>query len=102
MTPRKEPLQRQRDEAESLITPEPSVDDVAAGAAAYTSGLLRIHDAFVLTFSARVLWRCRTERVLACMTVTPAHVTSLRCRRRHRLPARSLCLAGGTAADHAG
>ncbi|MGH2920424.1 MAG: class I SAM-dependent methyltransferase [Solirubrobacteraceae bacterium] len=48
-----------------MSTPEPSTDDVAAGAAAYTPGLLRIYDTVVLSFSARVLWRCRTERVLA-------------------------------------
>jgi ubiquinone/menaquinone biosynthesis C-methylase UbiE len=44
---------------------EPSPDDVAAGAAAYTPRLLRFYDAAVLSFSARVLWRCPTERVLA-------------------------------------
>jgi len=61
MTPRLEPPMT----AESMTTSEPSPDAVAAGAAAYTSGLLRIYDAFVLGFSARVLWRCRTERMLA-------------------------------------
>jgi len=44
---------------------EPSADDVAAGAAIYTPRLLRTYDAVVLAFSARVLWRCRTSRVLA-------------------------------------
>lgn len=48
-----------------MPTPEPSADDVAAGAAPYTPGLLRFYDAFVLSFSARVLWRCPTDRVLA-------------------------------------
>jgi ubiquinone/menaquinone biosynthesis C-methylase UbiE len=43
----------------------PSADDIAAGAAAYTPALLRIYDAAVLSFSARVLWRCPTSRVLA-------------------------------------
>jgi ubiquinone/menaquinone biosynthesis C-methylase UbiE len=47
------------------LAPEPSADDVAAGAAAYTPALLRVYDAAVLTFSARVLWRCPTARVLA-------------------------------------
>ena len=44
---------------------EPSADDVAAGAAPYTPALLRVYDAVVLSFSARVLWRCPTDRVLA-------------------------------------
>ena len=45
--------------------PEPSADDVSAGAAVYTPGLLRIYDVVVLGFSSRVLWRCPTARVLA-------------------------------------
>lgn len=48
-----------------MSTPEPSPDDVQAGAAPYRTGLLRIYDAVVLSFSARVLWRCPTSRVLA-------------------------------------
>lgn len=48
-----------------MSTPEPSVDDVNAGAAPYTLALLRVYDVVVLSFSARVLWRCPTDRVLA-------------------------------------
>lgn len=48
-----------------MASAEPSADDVAAGAAIYSPRLLRTYDAVVLAFSARVLWRCRTERVLA-------------------------------------
>ncbi len=47
-----------------MCTSEPSADEVAAGAAVYTPALLRLYDVVVLGFSARVLWRCPTERVL--------------------------------------
>ena len=51
--------------AAAVSTPEPTADEIAAGAAVYTPALLRIYDVVVLSFSARVLWRCPTNRVLA-------------------------------------
>lgn len=48
-----------------MCAPRPSADDVAAGAAVYTPGLLRIYDVAVLGFSSRRIERYAPRTVQA-------------------------------------
>jgi Methyltransferase domain len=43
----------------------PSVDEVEAGQTVYTPLVLRAYDLFVLGFSNRFVWRCRSSNMLA-------------------------------------
>jgi hypothetical protein len=43
----------------------PGADEVEAGQRVYTPLLLRAYDLFVLGFSNRLVWRCRSSRMLA-------------------------------------
>jgi ubiquinone/menaquinone biosynthesis C-methylase UbiE len=46
-----------------MLEPEPSAEDVAAGAAPYTARMLRAYEP-VLAFTLRALWRCPKHHVL--------------------------------------
>ena len=43
---------------------EPRADEVEAGQRVYTPFTLRVYDVFVLGFSNRFVWRCRSSKML--------------------------------------
>ena len=43
---------------------EPRADEVEAGQRVYTPFMLRVYDLFVLGFSNRFVWRCRSSKLL--------------------------------------
>ena len=73
---------------------EPRADEVEAGQRVYTPFTLRVYDLFVLGFSNRFVWRCRSSKMLERYE---SHVGE---RHRHRVVSRPLPLAGRESADH--
>ena len=78
---------------------EPRADEVEAGQRVYTPFTLRVYDLFVLGFSNRFVWRCRSSKMLERYE---SHVGAAPPRRRgrHRVVSRPLPLAGRESADH--